>query len=245
MDKKSEILQVISSEFNSVVDRNKNYEMNNHVHRYFSRMSEGAYHKHHISMDKEIIYNAVFKSTILNKYLRKSKITIVDVGAGCCDLEEKLLDVLSLDQDVSMVALDMSSNMLKNSKIVPKKYPFSIQFISADAISAGVKSDCSDITFIINVLPYIDDVRSLLSELYRITRTNGIIVIVKPVKDRFNFWERYFDDIKIYFHENFENIIDLERFQIVENSPIELNPIQDVEIIKVQIGKLMIIKVLK
>lgn len=246
MEEKNRLLRVVSdTPRSSIGEINKGNNMSDPIYRYFSRISEENYSKCHISMNNEIIYNAVFKSNTLNEFLRKPKMTVVDIGAGCCDLEKKLVGVLSPNQDISIIAIDISSNILKNSKIVPQKYPFNIQFVLADATSTGLKSDCSDITYIINVLPYIEDVRSLLNELYRITRTNGIIVIVKPVRDRFNFWQRYFDEIKIHFQENFENVIDLERFQLVENISIDLNPIQDVKIIKVPIAKLMVLKVLK
>lgn len=229
-------LQTIKSEIN---------KMNDLILYYFGRISKEEYSKCHISINNKIIYNTVFKSNIVRKFLRKTNITIVDIGAGCCDLAEKLLNAFHREQDVTMIAVDISSNMFKNSKIIPKKCPFNIRFVLADATSTGLKSDCSDITFVINVLPYIEDVKALLCELYRITHNDGIVVIVKPVKDRFNFWERSFEEIKIQFHDNFENIVDLKRFQIIENNTIDLNPIQDVKIIKIEIGKLMILKVLK
>lgn len=208
-------------------------------------MSTEVYSKYHISMNKEIIYSAVFKSMILNKSLRNPKITITNIGAGYCELEKKLLDVVSPEQDISIIAVDSSINMLKNSKITLRKYPYNIQFVLADATSTGITNDWSDITFVINVLPYITNIKGVLAELYRITRANRIIVIVKPVRDRFNFWERCFDGIKMCFHENVESAIDLERFQIIENVSININPIQDIKIIEVQIGKLMVLKVLK
>ena len=243
MGKKIKLLRVVTDTPRSILDEiNK---MNDAIYRYFSRISRNEYSKRHISINNKIIYNVVFKTNIVNEFLRKTKITIVDIGAGCCDLEKKLMDVLSSNQDILIIATDISSNMIKNSKIVPEKYPFNIQFVLADATYTGLQSDCSDITFVINVLPYIEDVRTLLSELYRITRTKGIIVIVNPIKGKFNFWEKYFDEIKIYFHEKLENIFDLERFQLVENISIDLNPIQYMKMIKVPIAKLMILKVLK
>lgn len=246
MEKNNKLLRVVSDIPLSINEINSdNNNMRDSIYRYFSKISEESYSKCHISINNEIIYNAVFKSNTFNEFLRKPQITIADIGAGYCALEKKLLNVLRPDQDISIIAVDSSVNMIKNSKIILKKYPFNIQFIMADAFSTGVKSDCSDITFVINVLPYIKDVRAVLTELYRITHSKGIIVIVQPVRDSFNFWDRCFDGIKIYFHENFEKVIDLERFQIVENVSINLTPIQDVDIIKVKIGKLIILKVLK
>lgn len=208
-------------------------------------MSKEVYSKYHISMNKEIIYNAVFKSMILNNFLKSPKITIADIGVGYCDLEKKLLDGVSPEQDISIIAVDNSINMLKNSNISLREYPYNIQFLLADANSTGIPDDWSDITFLINVISYIKDVRGVLTELYRITRANGIIVIVKPIREGFNFWERCFDGIKICCHENFEDNIDLSRFQIIENISININPVQDVKIIELQIGKLMVLKVLK
>lgn len=237
--------QFIPRKFKSDINKNNGHGMNEPVCRYFNKMSKEAYSKYHISINKEIIYNAVFKSKILNKFLRKPEITIVDIGAGYCDLEKKLLDVVSPNQNISIIAVDNSVKMLKNSKISLRKYPYKIQFVFADANSTSIPDDWSDITFLINVIPYIRDARGVLTELYRITRANGIIVIVKPVKDRFNFWERCFNGMEIYFHENFEDNIDLTKFQIVENTSIKMNPVQDVKMIEIQIGKLIVLKVVR
>lgn len=203
------------------------------------------YSKYHISINNEIIYTAVFKSVALNRFLKYPKITIVDIGAGYCDLEKKLLNILSPNQEITIIAVDNSINMLKKSKTTLRKYPYNIQFVLANATSIDIPDDLSDITFIINVFPYIRDIRKVLAEAYRITRGDRIVVITKPVRDRFNFWERSFDGMKIYFHENFEDAIDIARFQMLENMPININPIQDVKIIEAQIGKLIVLKVLK
>ncbi len=219
--------------------------MNNLIYHYFNGISEDEYSEHHISMNNEIISNAVFKSATLKKFLRKSRITLVDIGAGCCDLEKKLVDVLNPNQDIRIIAVDRSSNMLRNRKIVSEKFPVNIGFIVAEATSLGLRDDCSEITFVINVLPYIKNIKLFSNEMHRITRNKGLIVIVNPVKDKFNFWERYFHDIKIYFHENIEKFFSSNKFQLIENSPINLNPVQDVEIIKVSIARLMVVKVKK
>jgi ubiquinone/menaquinone biosynthesis C-methylase UbiE len=225
---------------------NKDYNnMNNSIYHYFNGISKDEYNKHHTSMNNEIICNAVFKSNTINNFLRKSEITLVDIGAGCCDLEKKLVDVLSPDQDILIIAVDRSSNMLRNKKIVPEGFPFNIRFLVADATSLGLQDNCSEITFVINVLPYIKNIKSFSNELYRITRNKGLIIIVNPVKDKFNFWERYINDLKIHFHENIEKFFSSNKFQLIENSQINLNPVQDVEIIKVPIAELIIVKVKK
>ena len=225
--------------------KNDYNNMNKSINRYFNGISDDEYREHHISMNNEIICNAVFKSNTINKFLRKSEITLVDIGAGCCDLEKKLVDVLSPDQDIQIIAVDRSSNMLRNKKIAPEGFPFNIRFIVADATSLGLQDDCSEITFVINVLPYIKNIKLFSNEMHRITRNKGLIVIVNPMNNRFDFWEKYFNGIKIYFHENIEKIFCSNKFQLIENSQINLNPVQDVEIIKVPIAKLMVVKVKK
>jgi len=226
-------------------EMNKDYNNMNSIYHYFNGISKSEYSKHHISMNNGIICNAVFKSDTINKFLRKSKITLVDIGAGCCDLEKKLVDVLNPNQDILIIAIDRSSNMLRNRKMIPERFPFNIRFIVAEATSLGLRDNCSEITFVINVLPYIKNIKLFSNELYRITRNKGLIVIVNPVKDKFNFWERYFNDIKIHFHENIENFFVSNKFQVIENLPINLNPVQDVEIIKVPIAKLLVVKAKK
>jgi ubiquinone/menaquinone biosynthesis C-methylase UbiE len=212
------------------------------IRNYFNRSSQKKYDQNHISTNFDPILKTIFDSSLLNRYLSKKKISIIDVGAGSCDFETILFTKRKFTDNDVVVALDFSKSMVEKCM---RKTMYNIHPLVSDATSLALRNNCSDITIFLNVLPYIENVENAMSELFRITKKNGIIIIVKPIRDQYGFWEDQFENIEINYHDNFKECIQSNMFKVLEMSDVAIYPIDEVDCIKVPIAELLILGVIK
>jgi len=190
----------------------------------------------HLSIRDRILLEPVTGSRLISSRLAEPEQTIVDLGAGLCDLRRGL----PLHETSEFVALDKSLNMLRNGVRVLGDLCTSLSLVVSDAICCALSSNCSDVSFVIGVTPYVESVNHLASELARIGKPGGLVVLIHPEKGMF--WEDEFEGVRTYFHDAREIVkqFDSVALRLLELQPICIYPIPDVRSIKLIIANLMI-----
>ena len=208
--------------------------------KYFDQLSLEKYRSTHISIKDRIFYQEILNNSIVKRLLSRSNQTIVDVGAGICDLERILQKLIASNQNCKIIAIDRSPNMLRKGLELQTNSPFTLEFIVADVKCCPIPDNIADLTFAINVIPYIEDIKALSHELYRITKPSGFFILIQPEKCKF--WEEKFEDIQVIFHNNTQRIFSSIGFQLLEKKFITVYPIPDVKNISMKIASLMVFK---
>lgn len=212
---------------------------------YFKTLTKRDYQQQHISMNREEISNSVLCGKELLRYCAKPNLKILDIGAGFCDLEKKILRSTNFANIIEITALDQSTNMLRQCRRDLCHFQVKINFLGTDALKSRLPTDYSNITFLINVLPYLPKWEKVIHELYRITANGGIIVIVVPIQNKLKFWKTDFGGGKICLNENIEPFFTKAEFKLIEKKLIHITPIPQIRIIKIPIAKKLIYKVTK
>lgn len=212
------------------------------INSYFNSISVDAYLKNHVSSNTNYMFNIILKSDIINSEFDKNDVIMVDVGAGLCDLEKKLIECKIINK-ISCIALDQSKNMLSIGKKNLENLDHNINFIIANANQIPLADNTSDITFLINVLPYVENPKETLNEINRVTKVGGKFVTINPIKETHGFWENNFEGINIHFHKNINKTIEEAGFEVLKEQHIKICPIKNLDDIKVTIGNLYLARV--
>lgn len=130
------------------------------------------------------IYDALFKRFFYPRI--KHAITYMDIKSG-----DRVLDVgvgtgLSLAEfpkNCKVVGIDLSTEMLRKAKekIVQNRLDH-IQVMSMDAMRIGFRDDSFDKVFISHVVSVVPDPYKVMSEVRRVCRKGGQVVIVNHFK---------------------------------------------------------------
>jgi len=130
------------------------------------------------------IYDALFKRFFYPRI--KHAITYMDIKPG-----ERVLDVgvgtgLSLQEfpgNCTVVGIDLSTAMLRKAKDKIGKHGLGhIHVLSMDAMSIGFRDDTFDKVFISHVVSVVPDPYRLMSEVRRVCKKGGQVVIVNHFK---------------------------------------------------------------
>ncbi|MBI5643660.1 MAG: methyltransferase domain-containing protein [Deltaproteobacteria bacterium] len=132
------------------------------------------------------VYDALFKRFFYPRI--KHAITYMDIKPG-----DRILDVgvgtgLSLcefPRHCNVVGIDLSTEMLTEAKkkIAVNKLD-NIRVLSMDAMKVGFKDDSFDKVFISHVVSVVPDPYKLMSEVRRVCRKGGQVVIVNHFKSK-------------------------------------------------------------
>lgn len=127
---------------------------------------------------------------IFKKYLKKGQ-TVVDIGCGNGRLRSNLLN------GIKYIGVDNNQILLKEAK---KLHPIE-QFIKGDLLKIPLKKEIADVTFCIATLHHIPSAglrKKAVSELKRITKKNGLVMITT-----WNLWQKKYwkSFLKTIFHE--------------------------------------------
>lgn len=209
--------------------------------RYFGKLSLEQYEAKHVSVKDRVFYQEILDSDVIRQRLSRPCQTILDVGAGTCDLEKILQRLISRSQNCKVIALDANLNILRSGLEIRRILPFTLKIVVADARSCPIKDRTSDITFVLNVTPYIENLEVLACELRRITKGGGLLVLLQP--EKCIFWEEEFEGVKLKFHERAEETFHFAGFRLLEAKPINIYPVPGVESIVIRIASLMIFEV--
>ena len=204
---------------------------------YFNNLQIFDYKNNHLSIEDHILYQVIFSKKIILNYLKKPKLRFLDLGCGTCDLEI-LLKKKMIDKTSKMIAIDLSLNMLKECNEIKNNY--NIEPIIADALFCPIVGNCIDIVFAINITPYIDNIQQFISELQRILKKRGLVVLIFPKKSIY--WTEKFENIELKFHEEMLDLIKSYNFNLIRNEIIKFNPITEINSIEIEIVNLMIIE---
>ncbi|MDD3927359.1 MAG: class I SAM-dependent methyltransferase [bacterium] len=102
---------------------------------------------------------------------------VLDVGTGTGILIQYLLD--AVEKDGHILAMDISSGMLQTAK--RKGFPANVEFLQADIQESGLPESRYDRVFCNAVFPHFDDKLKALSEIRRLLRPGGRLVISHPI----------------------------------------------------------------
>ena len=174
--------------------------------------------------------------------------TIADFGCGFCAVLIKILDYLhkKIDNNISAVGIDISSNILVNGG----KQPYLIKLRSN--CENNPLSDCSiSLSFCIDLIEHVKNPNSLLREISRISKFAifkipielSLFTVLKGGKKRLYKLERKYGHIhhfnrKSIIH-NIENYFDIiyETYSKIPNRMFLIDKLQDI-IIKLKLYKL-------
>lgn len=124
------------------------------------------------------------------KYLKKGQ-TVIDMGCGNGRLRSSLLN------KIKYIGVDNNQTLLREAK---KRSP-SEQFIKGDLLKIPLKNEIADVTFCIATLHHIPSLKlrkKAVSELKRITKKNGLVIITT-----WNLWQKKYwkSFLKAIFHQ--------------------------------------------
>lgn len=132
------------------------------------------------------IYDVLFKRFFYPRI--KHAITYMDIRPG-----ERILDVgvgtgLSFSvfpKHCKVIGIDLSTEMLKKAREkIEKNGLDNIKLLGMDAMSIGFKDDSFDKVFISHVVSVVPDPYMVMSEVKRVCRKGGQVVIVNHFKSR-------------------------------------------------------------
>lgn len=109
------------------------------------------------------------------------EVTVLDIGCGTGEFERL---VLSDHPTQQMVGVDISEKMLEIAKQKCQAYP-NVSFRTASASVLPFPDDSFDIIVSANAFHYFDDPKAALSEVQRVLKPNGTVVILDWCKDYF------------------------------------------------------------
>lgn len=111
----------------------------------------------------------------VDKFLGKEKLKILDIGCGPGYL---LLEIAKLMPNSQLIGVDLSEDMLHIAmEKFKEKSINSIAFREGPAESIPIDNAHSDVVVCLNSLHDFNDAEETLSEIYRITKKGGIIIL--------------------------------------------------------------------
>lgn len=108
---------------------------------------------------------------IINKYKIKSKMKVLDLGCGRGDFLEPFKY-----ENIDIYGVDFAENSIKDLK--SKNY--NVKYCDFGVASIPFKNDYFDIIFSKSVIEHLDNPENYLSEIKRILKPNGRLLIMAP-----------------------------------------------------------------
>lgn len=210
------------------------------IRLYFEKIPAPQFKKKHYGFWNERIFRLILSNKLITDITTKGNKSILDIGCGDLILYKTLIENSMIKS--RYFAMDFNLTMLREVK---KEYhdifaTKKINLIVADFLECPYKANTFDIIFLLNVTPYINknSLNDAIDNLYKMIKPNGLLVLTTISKSPF--WEAEFDEIKINYHENCDNILRLHNFRIKEQHPIYYFPVEEVPEINIEIAKLYI-----
>jgi len=154
----------------------------------FVRFYSSEFGKHILEIEAEYIYNELKEC---NK--------ILDIGCGTGPFEQKL-------EELNITGLDISEEMLTEARKQSDKY-----FVLGNAENLEFEDSSFDAVFYVTTLEFITNYKRAIQEAWRISRSNGKLLVIMLNPESLYFHEQtvdkdsYFRNVK---HANLKEIED-------------------------------------
>lgn len=184
---------------------------------YFEQLGQELYVKKHIAIKDSLYFEKIVQSSAIRCALLQPSMVIVDLGAGSGDLER----LIQLHPSSKVVMLDFSPNMLKVCKDLASTDSFAP--VIADLENIPLRMQCVDVVFMVNVVPYLDDLERVFRQVHHILRVGGLFALIEPIKNRV--WEEEFDGVRIHLRDKTTVLQPLYElgFELLEEEPISFD----------------------
>jgi len=208
------------------------------VLRYFEQLSWQDFREKHVSVRDFSLLQQILESDIVRFVLSQPGQRIVDIGAGFCDLEDWLATNHRIDETCTLLAVDISFNMLRQRPA--KLYPFPVHPVVSNVELCALADASVDTAFAINVTPYLGSLEAFISQMARILREGGYLILFDP-EDCALFWQTSFEGMTVQLGRP-GILISLFRsagFEVQEGKEILIHPMVEVPSIELRIGNCM------
>ena len=143
--------------------------------------SEEEHYNKRYANSKRISGWRIYEIKFFGKYLKNlNNKSLIEIGCGQGDAIKELNSELSLDK-LKYVGIDISKEGIKKGKI---NYPNG-SFLVGDCSSLEYKKNSFDAALCLGVLHHLPDPMGGLSELLRVTKKGGIIMLREPSEKSF------------------------------------------------------------
>ena len=194
---------------------NKNSNINKRVNyskiiEFFDEMSQGR--NHEIQSNPIVEYEQrVRANTVLDLLSPKQGEKILDLGCG------NARDIAYIaEQGSQVVGIDISEGMIAEARFDLEKLGYNnITLEVGDATQLSYKDSEFDKVLCSEVLEHIPDTDKALSEIYRVLKPNGVLVLSTPNKkswygfDRYIIWQRILRKHWFHPYDNWRSIKEL------------------------------------
>ena len=165
---------------------------------FYDKLNKGKVNRGLLGIDQRFNVNKIIKKKNIyenfvdeiSPYLNKEKL-VLDLGCG-----PGAFSILVSDKCKKVYAIDIIHDFVKaakkNAKIYGKK---NIEAILQKNKKIPIKNNFFDVVFLVDVLHHVEDVEDFLSDIKRVLKKKGIIVVFEPNKLNplmyiINFFER-------------------------------------------------------
>lgn len=163
------------------------------VHRYFANISPQEYLEYHTSMNSDLFLRAVSSEL---KARVKPGWSIVDMGAGFCDLEDVMAS--ELPDDSRLISVDLHTHMLlAGRRRIETDQRIVVFCLVTDVERCALSDESVDMVVCVNVTPYLKSLNGVSKEIGRLLKKEGELILVQPRRNPF--WEEEFEGVKLSF----------------------------------------------
>lgn len=135
--------------------------------------------KRYVNPPENTRYPLEYSFHLLNKSIlgKQQAVTVLDYGCGA---GENLIPIAKKGVDV--IGLDISPELIELARKRAEAYDVRARFVIGSAYDTGLPSKSIDIVFAIAILHHLD-LEAARTELCRILKPNGVVIIQEPVRD--------------------------------------------------------------
>lgn len=120
--------------------------------------------------------------------------SVIDVCCGSGELTTKIYK--KLDRNGKILGIDFSENMIKVARAKAEKNNMKIEFFKQDALNLEFGPESFDIAVNCFALRNVEDIKQAISEMYRVTKPGGQVLVMEVSRPLNPFFKFFFD---IYF----------------------------------------------
>jgi ubiquinone/menaquinone biosynthesis C-methylase UbiE len=214
--------------------------MNSHIKSYFEKLSIEQFRSKHAGFWNEQISRIILNNKLITNITAEENNYILDLGCGDLSLYKFLNEKFLFK--ANYVAIDFNSILLEKVKNDYQDIAMAgkINLIVADFLEYQFKNNSVNLVFLINVIPYLSNkcLNKILHTIYKTMKKSGLLVLTDI--ERTPFWETEFLGVKINYHKNLLDLLELHHFDIKAKHHIYFDPIKNISEIKMEIAKLYI-----